>query len=138
MRNFWGMVALAALTIGGEVRAQVAGDRAAIEKLIGDQFAAFADGDGAEAFSYASPMIQGMFQTPENFARMVQGGYPMIWDAEDVSFVGLRSEGGRLLMRLSVRGPDGGQFHFDYEMVQVDGLWRINGVWPVKGDDLSA
>ena len=138
MRIFLWAAAVSVLTFGGQVDAQEAADRAAIERLIGDQFVAFADGDEAEAFSYASPMIQGMFQTPENFARMVQGGYPMIWGAEDVSFVGLRSEAGRLLMRLSVRGPDGGRFHFDYEMVQVDVQWRINGVWPVKGDDLSA
>lgn len=116
----------------------LADDNAEIEALIRDQFAAFAEGDAVEAYSYASPMIQGMFQTPENFARMVQGGYPMIWSAEDVDLLGLRDEGGRLMQRLSVKGPDGGRFYFDYEMVRVDGQWRINGVWPVKGDDLSA
>lgn len=115
-----------------------ADDRAEIEALIRDQFAAFAEGDAAEAYSYASPMIQGMFQTPENFGRMVQGGYPMIWSAADVDLLGLREEGGRLLQRLSVKGPDGGRFYFDYEMIRVEGQWRINGVWPVKGDDLSA
>lgn len=116
----------------------LADDNAEIEALIRDQFAAFAEGDAVEAYSYASPMIQGMFQTPENFGRMVQGGYPMIWSAEDVDLLGLRDEGGRLMQRLSVKGPDGGRFYFDYEMIRVDGQWRINGVWPVKGDDLSA
>ncbi|HQY44973.1 MAG TPA: DUF4864 domain-containing protein [Paracoccaceae bacterium] len=115
-----------------------ADDSAEIEALIRDQFAAFAERDAEEAWSYASPMIQGMFQTPENFAKMVEGGYPMIWSAEDVDVLGLREEAGRLLQRLSVKGPDGGRFYFDYEMIRLDGQWRINGVWPVKGDDLSA
>lgn len=132
MRTF-----LIALAIATSTAAE-AQDQTAIEALIRDQFAAFAEGDAEEAYSYASPMIQGMFQNPENFARMVQGGYPMIWSAEDVDLMDLREEGGRLMQRLSVRGPDGGRFYFDYEMVRVDGQWRINGVWPVKGDDLSA
>jgi hypothetical protein len=138
MRTFLWAVAISVLTFASQGRAQEAGDRAAIEGLIGNQFAAFAEGDGVEAFSYASPLIQGMFGTPENFARMVRGGYPMIWAAKDVTFIDLREDGGRLMMRLSVRGPDGGRFFFDYEMIEIDGQWRINGVWPVKGDDLSA
>lgn len=110
---------------------------AEIERLIRRQFAAFAEGDVAEAYSYASPMIRQMFQTPENFGRMVQGGYPMIWAAENVRFLGLRQEAGRLLERVEVRG--GGALHyFDYEMVQVDGVWRINGVWPVKDRSVGA
>lgn len=133
MRTILFAVALA--MFAGQADAE---DTAGIEKLIGDQFAAFAEGDVTEAFSYASPMIQGMFQTPDTFGRMVQGGYPMIWGARDVDFLALRREGGRLLQRLSVQGPDGGRFFFDYEMIEVDGGWRINGVWPVKGDDLSA
>lgn len=115
-----------------------ADDGAEIGALIRDQFAAFAERDAEKAYSYASPMIQTMFRTPENFARMVEGGYPMIWSAEDVDLLGLREEGGRLMQRLSVKGPDGGRYYFDYEMIRVDGQWRINGVWPVKGDDLSA
>lgn len=113
-------------------------DEAAIEKLIGDQFAAFAEGDGTEAFSYASPTIRQFFGSPENFARMVQGGYPMIWAADRVRYLGLRDEGGRLLERVEVRDGSGKLHYFDYEMVEVDGVWRINGVWPVKDRSVGA
>lgn len=112
-------------------------DEAAIEKLIGDQFAAFADGDSTRAFSYASPMIRQIFGTPENFARMVQGGYPMIWAARDVRYLGLREETGRQLQRVEVIGSDGQAHLFDYEVVQIDGAWRINGVWPVKDQSIG-
>lgn len=107
-------------------------DEAAIEKLIGDQFAAFAEGDAAEAYSYASPTIRQIFGSPANFARMVQGGYPMIWAADRIRYLGLRDEGGRLIERVEVRDAGGTLHYFDYEMVQIDGAWRIDGVFPVK------
>ncbi len=125
----------AALAAAG---AAAADDEVAIRDLIGDQFSAFAEGDTAEAFSYASPMIRQMFGSAENFARMVQGGYPMIWAADGVRYLGLREEAGRLLERVEVRDDAGGLHYFDYEMVQVDGVWRINGVWPVKDQSVGA
>lgn len=114
-----------------------AADDAAIEALIRDQFAAFAEGDVTEAYGYASPMIRQMFGDAETFGRMVQGGYPMIWGAENVRFLGLRQEDGRLLEMVEVTGPDGTLAYFDYEMVQIDGVWRINGVWPVEDRSLG-
>lgn len=110
----------------------------AIEGLIRDQFAAFARGDAVQAWGYASPLIQKLFGTPDNFGRMVQGRYPMIWAARDVAFLGARSEGGKTLERVRVEAPDGRHYLFDYEMVEVDGVWRINGVWPVQDDSVGA
>ncbi len=134
----WAWVFAAILTVlgPGAVSAQ-SGDEAGIEALISGQFADFKSGDVGAAFQKASPMIRQMYQSPDYFGRMVQGGYPMIWAAEEVTFLGLRQDKGRLVERVRVRGPDGGLFFFDYEMVRIDGVWRINGVWPVKGDDLS-
>lgn len=113
-------------------------DQAGIEALISGQFADFQKGDLEAAFDKASPMIRQMFQTPGRFGDMVRGSYPAIWAGEDVTFLGLRNEDGRLLQRLRLRGPDGVLAFFDYEVIRMDGVWRINGVWPVKDQSPSA
>lgn len=133
MRTF--VTALALVLSGFAAEAQSEPD---IQGPIRDQFAAFGRGDAAGAWAFASPFIQKMFGSPENFGRMVQGSYPMIWSAEQVTFLGMRRDGGRLLERVQVRGPDQVLYAFDYEMIEVGGAWRINGVWPVKDDSVGA
>src|SRR6516164_7473734 len=54
-------------------------DRAAIRQVIQAQVDAFRRDDGGAAFSYASPMIQGMFGTPEVFMDMVRQGYQPVY-----------------------------------------------------------
>ncbi len=112
-------------------------DQAGIEALISGQFADFQSGDLEAAFDKASPLIRRIFQSPGQFGEMVRGTYPAIWAGQEVTFLGLREEDGRLLQRLRLRGPDGALAFFDYEMIRVDGVWRINGVWPVKDQSPS-
>ncbi|MFZ5709339.1 MAG: DUF4864 domain-containing protein [Pseudomonadota bacterium] len=107
-------------------------DGRGIEGVIGMQFDAFRSKDAAKAFTYASPMIQSMFGSPEDFGRMVQGGYPMIWDPSGVEYRGLRVENGLTLQRVRVRDASGKDFMFDYEMLKGPAGWRINGVYPVR------
>jgi hypothetical protein len=137
MRRMVLVMVLAAAPVAG-VNAQDAADGAAIEAVIRDQFADFRAGDVAGAYANASPTIRQMFQSPENFGRMVQGGYPVIWGAVDVVFLGLRDEGGRTVQRLKVTDAAGRTELWDYEMIEVDGAWRINGVWPVKEQGVGA
>jgi hypothetical protein len=111
---------------------------AEIEAVIAGQFEAFRAGDVEAAFGFASPFIRQFFGSPQNFGRMVEGGYPAIWGAERVRYLGLREADGRLLERVEVRGPDGAIRYYDYEMVQIDGTWRINGVWPVEDQSVGA
>ena len=49
--------------------------------------------DVATAFAIASPSIQRMFGTPENFGNMVRGTYPMVWRPAEVTFLDQRQEG---------------------------------------------
>jgi Domain of unknown function (DUF4864) len=108
-----------------------------IRAVIGDQFADFRAGDVSGAFEEASPFIRQMFGTAENFGRMVQEGYPAIWGAQSVEFLGLREAEGRMVQRLRVRDAAGAEATYDYEMIEVDGLWRINGVHPVEDDSIG-
>ncbi|WP_298493783.1 DUF4864 domain-containing protein [uncultured Maritimibacter sp.] len=100
----------------------------AIQGVISGQFDAFIAEDVEEAWSYASPTIQGMFRTPQNFGMMVENGYPMVWRPTDTQFMELRDEGGSLWQRVQV-GDSSGVYHLlDYKMVQIAGEWRIDAV----------
>lgn len=106
----------------------------AIEDVIGSQLQAFNDRDVTEAFSYASPMIQGIFREPNNFGMMVERGYPMVWDNADVRFLDLREEGGLILQRVMIKDADGTIHTLEYAMIETDKGWQINGVALVAPD----
>lgn len=99
-----------------------------IESTISAQISAFLADDLSAAFDHASPSIQTLFQTPENFGVMVRRGYPMVWRPDDVRFLELREIAGNLWQKVMIR--DGaGQIHLlDYQMVRSEGAWKINGV----------
>jgi hypothetical protein len=127
---------LAALLTASSVAAQ---DREndAIQDVIDSQMQAFRSGDAASAFTFASPMIQSMFGTPDNFGLMVQRGYPMIWNSAAVDYLGVREVEGRTVQRIRVRDAAGDTFLFDYEMIEGPEGWKINGVYPVREEDVG-
>ena len=112
-------------------------DTDAIEETIAAQLEAFNDRDVMAAWGHASPMIQGMFGTPGNFGMMVEQGYPMVWTTEAPEFIGLRDQGGRTIQTVRLRDADGRSHVLDYEMVEMQGRWRINGVWIVPSPDVG-
>jgi Domain of unknown function (DUF4864) len=107
-------------------------DSGAIQTVIQGQMDAFTAKDPVAAFTFASPMIKGMFGSPDNFGSMVSSSYPMIWSPTSVKYLGTRQAGAMLLQRVLVTDASGKSFLFDYDMVEVppDG-WKINGVYPV-------
>jgi len=113
-------------------------DAPAIRGVIQAQVDAFLRRDAATAFGYASPMIRGMFGTPDNFGLMVRQGYPMIWAPSRVEFLGLREVGGRPYQRVLFRDAAGAIHLFDYEMVEGPEGWKINGVFPVAPEQAGA
>ncbi len=125
----WGCIAVAA-----DVRARVPG----IEAAIDSQIDAFLSDDFARAFSFASPGIQGLFGNHRRFGQMVRNGYPMVWRPAEVRYLALREAGGVLWQRVLVRDRSGGVHVLDYQMVQVDGSWRINGVHVLREPDIGA
>ena len=108
--------------------------RDAIEDVIGNQLRAFNDRDMTEAFSYASPMIQGMFRDPARFGFMVENGYPMVWNNADVRFLDLREEAGMQIQRVIVKDEQGNIHTLDYAMIATADGWLINGVALVDPD----
>jgi hypothetical protein len=100
----------------------------AMRDVIDRQFGAFRDGDPARAFEFASPMIQGLFGSPERFGEMVAQGYPMVWSPGELRFGGVRTEQGHEVQTVIVTAQDGSVHVLEYRMIQSEGGWKINGV----------
>lgn len=139
--RFWLLVSvlLAGLVAAVSAKAQeVLAPEPGIEATIGAQIDAFLIDDFAEAFTYASPMIQGMFGTSDRFGQMVQNGYPMVWRPGDVQYLELREVAGALWQRVMIRDRLGGVHMLDYQMIQTGEGWRINGVQLLRAPDVGA
>ncbi|MEO0914329.1 MAG: DUF4864 domain-containing protein [Pseudomonadota bacterium] len=111
----------------GPLSAQSNGER--IEAVISSQFAAFQDDDVATAFTFASPMIQSIFGSAERFGQMVRSGYPMVWRPKDVSFTCLTERNGQYFQSVRITDAAGTAHSLDYEMIETEAGWLINGVF---------
>ena len=109
-----------------------------ITETIQNQFDALSNDDFAQAFTYASPFIQSLFGTPQNFGTMVTRSYPMVHRADEVRFLDLRSIAGSLYQKVQVRDVDGEIFLFDYQMIEGENGWKINGVQLIQSVGVSA
>mgnify|MGYP001037264971 CR=1 FL=1 len=107
----------------------------AIEGVISAQIEAFLADDFDTAFTYASPMIQRLFQTPERFGVMVREGYPMVWRPSDVEFLSLETRQGALWQDVLVRDAGGAMHILEYQMVEGEEGWLINAVRVRKPGD---
>ena len=107
------------------------GQQDGIRATIDAQIEAFASGDLSQAFTYASPSIKTFFGTPERFETMVRSGYPMVVGPDAVQDVELKEMRGAYWQRVLFRDGAGRSHLLEYQMIQVDGEWRINGVRPV-------
>lgn len=135
----WTIGLIAALAMAGSAMAQdVLAPVPGIEEVISRQMMAFEGDDFDEAFGFASPGIQRLFQNPDNFGEMVREGYPMVWRHGDVTFGDLRQSKGALWQRVIVTDSAGAVHALDYRMEQVDGEWRIAGVQIARMPEVSA
>ena len=99
-----------------------------IRQVIQQQFDAFQVDDFATAFTFASPMIEQMFGTPERFGQMVRDGYPMVHRPAHVEFTDLVERGGRLYQNVLIQDAAGVLHLLEYEMIETSQGWEINGV----------
>lgn len=111
---------------------------AEIEANIRAQMRALQADDFVTAFTYASPGIQTLFRTPENFGAMVRNGYPMVWRPADVRFLDLRQIDGQWWQKVMVVDGDGQAHILDYQMEQRENGWKINGVLLLGNADPAA
>lgn len=101
---------------------------AEIEAVIGAQIEAFEADDFVTAFGFASPSIRRLFGNPENFGAMVRGGYPMVWRPAELRFLELRRAGGTLWQKVLVTDRAGVAHVLEYQMIELESGWKINGV----------
>lgn len=114
-------------------------DGPAIVGVIQKQLDAFQGDRAAEAFGYASPDIQHLFGTADNFLAMVRQGYPPVYRPRSVDFRELVTSEGRIVQKVLFVGPDGVPVIAEYFMErQPDGSWRIDGCRLDRGGDQSA
>ena len=99
-----------------------------LQDIIRQQLDAFNARDVDLAWSFASPMIQGMFGNPGNFGVMVSEGYPMVWDNSAAKFMAQREVDGRIYQQVMVQDTNGALHVLEYAMIQTAQGWKIDGV----------
>lgn len=134
---------LATLAALGSAHAESAADvpeadRAAIQATIEAQLAAFRANDAYAAFAHASPMIQGLFETPDRFMAMVRTLYPPVWRSRTVEFTALVERDGRLVQKVELTGPDGAPALALYTMIRDAAGWRIDGCMLAESEKPAA
>lgn len=126
MSRFFALIPVVAVIVG--LAAPLRANEAAIRSVIDNQIEAFLNNDLSEAFTHASPMIQQLFGTPGRFGQMVREGYPMVWRPDEVTFLPLGDVNGRPVQPVMLRDSAGALHILDYDMIQTDKGWKIDGV----------
>ena len=128
------LATLVALVLALPARAQ----NSDVVGVITSQIEAFQNDDFETAFTYASPFIQGVFRTPEQFGQMVRRGYPMVWRPADVQFLEQRNTDGFIYQKVLFKDAAGGLTVLEYEMLKVGETWQINGVQRLQDPPIAA
>ncbi|WP_333848283.1 DUF4864 domain-containing protein [Phaeobacter italicus] len=119
-------------------RSQETSGEGAITGVIASQIDAFLRQDVDAAFEFASPNIRGLFGSSERFGAMVQSGYPMVWQPQEVRYLALRNVAGRLWQRVMITDAEGRVHLLDYQMIETGKGWKINAVQLLTGDAEAA
>ena len=99
-----------------------------IRTVIQSQLDALAADDAKRAFSYASPGIQKMVGSPDNFIQMVRTSYPVVYRPASVVFLAPQWVEGTLVQAVQMTDAAGALWLAVYTMErQADKSWRISG-----------
>lgn len=132
MRLFAGLITAAFLALPAIAQ------EAPIQGTIQSQIDAFRADDFAQAFTFASPTIKGLFGTAENFGMMVKNGYPMVYRPGTVKMLELRTVAGALWQKVMITDETGRTHILDYQMIEAEGGWQINGVQLLQSPGVGA
>ena len=116
----------------------VAAQEAPIQQTIQGQLDAFRADDFAQAFTFASPNIKGIFGTSENFGALVRQGSPMVHRPSAVTMLELREVAGNLWQRVMITDEAGRTHLLDYQMIETAEGWQINGVQLLRAPGVGA
>ncbi len=129
-------VTVLVLLFAGAVSAQ--DEKLSVSDVISAQIDAFQVDDFESAFEYATPVIRRIFGNHERFGQMVRNGFPMVWRTSDVRYLETREAGGRLYQKVLVTDADGVFHALEYEMIETENGWQINGVQLLAAPDVGA
>ena len=115
-----------------------AAEALSLQEVISRQLGAFNARDVDLAWTFASPMIQGLFGNSRNFGVMVSEGYPMVWDNSAARFVATREVGGQIYQQVMVQDANGALHMLEYAMIQTPEGWKIDGVSLLPPPDVGA
>jgi hypothetical protein len=105
-----------------------AGDGTEFQRIISEQIAAFNADDGTRAFAYATPTLQNMFVTADNFMAMVRKGYQPVYRQKSYRFAETFADAaGRPAQKVMIVDQAGKVWTAIYTFErQPDGSWRIS------------
>ncbi|CAN0580108.1 DUF4864 domain-containing protein [Marinobacter goseongensis] len=107
----------------------LAGDKEAdIREAILSQIEAFANEDSEQAWAHASEGIKRRFGSSQVFLDMVREAYPAVHSATAIEFAERVPHGAFEIQAVRLQGPEGGRWDAYYNMVLIEGEWKIAGV----------
>ena len=133
MKTLFALLALLILNTAPAARAEEARE-AAIHEAVTRQLDAIKKDDATAAYAIASPTIQMMFGNSAAFMSMVQRGFPQIYRSIGHKFLNIDTSSGTVMQRVLIESEKGSVI-VRYEMIEIDGNWRINGCMIEKVDD---
>lgn len=124
--------------LGARAEDMSSADQETIRGMISNQIQAFQKDDGAAAYGYASPTIQGLFPNSDQFMAMVRKSYQPVYRPQSITFGQLLDSPYGPMQKVFLVGPDGRNWVALYSLQrQPDGTWRINGCTLVEDDGAS-
>lgn len=124
----WALAVMLALAQPAVAQSVAPDDARAVRTVIQAQLDAFKRDDAKRAFSYASPSIRSMFDTPENFMNMVRSQYAVVYRPASVAFGEARVIDGQLTQMVVFTDTEAQRWLALYPMQrQPDGTWTIDG-----------
>ena len=133
MKTLFALVALLILNATPPAFAEEARDTV-IHEVVTRQLDAIKKDDAPAAYAIASPTIQMMFGNSAAFMSMVQRGFPQIYRSIGHKFLNIDTSAGTVMQRVLIESEKGSVI-VRYEMIEIDGNWRINGCMIEKVDD---
>ena len=113
------------------------GPKEDVQATISSQLEAFKKDDFDTAFTFASPSIQSMFRTSQNFGQMVRRGYPMVWRPQKFNFLEHRKDPAGRAQDMQIVDQSGIAHYLRYFLIDTTKGWKISGVQFLNPSDYS-